>query len=59
MKVEFIYKISVNELVEKAIKIITNSYCKNKKPTGKYFDQLKKVVEVFNQQPTNKDQKNS
>ena len=53
---EYLHKISDVEFVEKANKLITNSYAKNRKITRKKFDQLKKVVEAFNQQPTNKDQ---
>ena len=59
MNVECLYKTSDKDFVEKANKFATDRYSKNKKLTGKDFDQLKKVVEAFNQQPTNKDRQNS
>ena len=52
MKVEYLYKFSDNDFVEKANKSMVDSYSKNRKLTRKDFDHLKKIIEAFNQQPT-------
>ena len=54
-----IFKKSDNEFVEKADRFMVDSYFKNKTHTRIDFDQLKKVIEAFKQQLTNKDHQNS